>query len=125
MENLDPVNRRGEYAVITGGNRGIGFYTLLGLVSAGMKVIAGTICQIWETKWAFHSINSVFWAGCRDGRSKKQLFDKLMEAGISSESVEWISLDMASVDSVRNFAETILQKNVPISLLINNGDSFH
>jgi dehydrogenase/reductase SDR family protein X len=37
----DPLNRQGEYAIITGGNRGIGFYTLLGLQASGMKVIAG------------------------------------------------------------------------------------
>jgi dehydrogenase/reductase SDR family protein X len=38
----DPMNRREEYAIITGGNRGLGFYTLLGLQASGMKVIAGT-----------------------------------------------------------------------------------
>ena len=37
----DPLNRQGEYAIITGGNRGIGFHTLLGLQASGMKVIAG------------------------------------------------------------------------------------
>lgn len=36
------MNRREEYAIITGGNRGLGFYTLLGLQASGMKVIAGT-----------------------------------------------------------------------------------
>lgn len=39
----DPLNRQGEYAIITGGNRGIGFYTLLGLQASGMKVIAGKL----------------------------------------------------------------------------------
>lgn len=39
---LDTVNREGEYAVVTGGNRGIGWYTVKGLVDAGMKVIVGT-----------------------------------------------------------------------------------
>ncbi|KAI9555092.1 hypothetical protein GHT06_017607 [Daphnia sinensis] len=94
----DPVNRQGEYAVITGGNRGIGFYTIHGLLTSGMKVIAG----------------------CRDGRSKQQLFDKLAEAGFPTDSVEWINLDLSSLDSVRNFAKTVLDKNVPISLLVNN-----
>lgn len=94
----DPVNRQGEYAVITGGNRGIGFYTLHGLLTSGMKVIAG----------------------CRDGRSKQQLFDKLEEAGLPTDSVEWINLDLSSLDSVRDFAKIVLDKNVPISLLINN-----
>ena len=41
FHSSDPINRQGEYAIITGGNRGIGFYTLLGLQASGMKVIAG------------------------------------------------------------------------------------
>ena len=45
----DPLNRQGEYAIITGGNRGIGFYTLLGLQASGMKVIAGKLDQL--SKW--------------------------------------------------------------------------
>ena len=39
----DPVNRQNEYAVITGGNRGIGWYAIQGLVASGMKVIAGKL----------------------------------------------------------------------------------
>lgn len=41
--HVDPVDRKGEYAVITGGNRGIGWYTVKGLVENGMKVIVGKI----------------------------------------------------------------------------------
>ncbi len=37
----DPVKREKEYAVITGGNRGIGWFTVKGLVESGMKVIVG------------------------------------------------------------------------------------
>ncbi|XP_046437170.1 short-chain dehydrogenase TIC 32 B, chloroplastic-like [Daphnia pulex] len=94
----DPINRREEYAIITGGNRGLGFYTLLGLQASGMKVIAG----------------------CRDGRSKQQLFENLEEAGIPADSVEWINLDLSSLNSIRNFAKVVTDRNIPISLLINN-----
>lgn len=38
---IDAVNREGKYAVITGGNRGIGWYTVKGLVASGMKVVVG------------------------------------------------------------------------------------
>ena len=41
--NLDAIKREGEYAVITGGNRGIGWHTVKGLVKAGMKVIVGKL----------------------------------------------------------------------------------
>ena len=49
------------------------------------------------------------------------LFSKIEAAGLSSNSIEWINLDMSSMDSVLSFAKAILDKNVPISLLINNG----
>jgi len=46
LTHLDTVNREGEYAVVTGGNRGIGWHTVKGLVDAGMKVIVGTIIEV-------------------------------------------------------------------------------
>jgi short-subunit dehydrogenase len=70
----------------------------------------------------------VFWLyrvylniGCRDGTSKELLLKEVEKSGLPSGSVEWINLDMSSMDSVRNFAQAILIKNVPISVLINNG----
>lgn len=59
--------------------------------------------------------------GCRDGASKELLLKSVDKAGFPNGSVEWIHLDMSSLDSVRSFAQAILDKNVPISLLINNG----
>ena len=61
------------------------------------------------------------WSGCRDGPSKDILLKKVQAAGFPSTSIEWISLDLSSMDSVSSFARTILNKNVPISILINNG----
>ncbi|XP_057379880.2 dehydrogenase/reductase SDR family member on chromosome X-like isoform X1 [Daphnia carinata] len=94
----DPLTRKNEYAVITGGNRGIGWETAKILAESGMKVIIG----------------------CRDGPSREQLFKSIQEAKLPSGSIEWINLDMSSMDSVRSFAQAILDKDVPISLLINN-----
>lgn len=46
-----------------------------------------------------------------------------MEAnGVPTDAVEWISLDMSSLESIKSFAQAVLDKNVPISLLINNGN---
>lgn len=94
----NPVNRQGEYAVITGGNRGIGWHTVKKLVDSGMKVIVG----------------------CRPGNSKDILFKNMEANGIPTESVEWIGLDMSSLESIKSFAQAVLDKNVPVSLLINN-----
>ena len=70
-------------------------------------------------------INAFFFTGCRDGASKNLLFDNIEAAGLPSTSIEWINLDMSSMDSVRSFGQTILDKNVPISLLINNGMTYY
>ena len=59
--------------------------------------------------------------GCRDGPSKDLLYKSVEKEGLPTGSVEWINLDMSSMDSVRAFGQAILDKNVPISLLINNG----
>lgn len=59
--------------------------------------------------------------GCRDGPSKDLLYKSVEQAGFPTGSVEWINLDMSSMESVRAFGQAILDKNVPISLLINNG----
>jgi NADP-dependent 3-hydroxy acid dehydrogenase YdfG len=39
--HADPLKREEEYAVITGGNQGIGWFTIKALVKSGMKVIVG------------------------------------------------------------------------------------
>lgn len=45
----------------------------------------------------------------------------MAKQGWDEESVEWIELDLSSMDSVRTFVKRVLEKDVPISLLINNG----
>ncbi|XP_046647110.1 retinol dehydrogenase 12-like isoform X2 [Daphnia pulicaria] len=94
----DPLKREEEYAVITGGNQGIGWFTIKALVKSGMKVIVG----------------------CRDGPCKDQLYESIKNAGLPTGSVEWINLDLSSMDCVRAFGKAVLDKNIPISLLINN-----
>ena len=71
--------------------------------------------MILTLSYTFHS------TGCRDGTSKDVLLKEVEKVGLPAGSVEWINLDMSSMDSVRSFAQTILNKNVPISVLINNG----
>ena len=50
------------------------------------------------------------------------LLDKVSKAGLPADHVEWIDCDMSSMESVRSFGKKILEKNVSISLLINNGN---
>ena len=44
LNPADPIQRENEYAVITGGNQGIGWFTIKTLVESGMTVIVGKIC---------------------------------------------------------------------------------
>ena len=50
------------------------------------------------------------------------LLDKVSKEGLPADHVEWIDCDMSSMESVRSFGKKILEKNVSISLLINNGN---
>lgn len=116
------MSRSGEYAVITGGNRGIGWFVVQGLVTAGMKVIVGkSIYDTHEKRLILFS--SIKFQGCRDGKSREDLEEKLYEAGIPENTVMWVALDMSSMDSVKAFAGKIVEKNIPISILINNGET--
>lgn len=72
-----------------------------------------------STKCCF--VKTSICVGCRDGKSKDELEGKLFETGIPEGTVTWISLDMSSMDSVKVFAEKVIEKNIPISILINNG----
>ena len=45
---IETVDRKGEYAVVTGGNRGIGWYTVKGLADSGMNVIVGKNFLMWD-----------------------------------------------------------------------------
>ncbi|KAI8387468.1 hypothetical protein BD560DRAFT_382589 [Blakeslea trispora] len=87
-------------AVITGGDSGIGLEITHHLLVAGFQVILGT-----------HSIEQ-----CRKVMSEE--LQQFTESG----KISYISLDLASISSVRSFAEQVKLKvpNKDIQLLINN-----
>lgn len=90
-------NCEGQVAIITGGNRGIGLETVKGLCKANVRVIIA----------------------CRDGKSAGEAIDKVKEEFPSSK-VEFMELDLGSLDSVRKFANSFCSKNLPLHILINN-----
>ncbi|KAI9537812.1 hypothetical protein NQZ68_022474 [Dissostichus eleginoides] len=87
----------GKTVIITGGNTGIGKATALRLASRGARVILA----------------------CRN-RDKAQdaIADIQQETG--STDVFYMQLDLASMKSVRSFAETFLKTESRLDLLINN-----
>ena len=80
----------GHTLVITGGGRGIGYEAVKKFLSMGYHVILGV-------------------------RSPNDTLKKFTEG-----SFEAFELDLSSLNSVRNFAQRVLDKNKPIHVLLNN-----
>lgn len=88
----------GRTAIITGGTSGIGLETVKKLLSFGMNVIIGT--HISDDK-------------------KRQHEDALRRLYPESQVEIW-HLDLASMQSVKQFAFKFLESNRPLHILINN-----
>ncbi|XP_015680913.1 dehydrogenase/reductase SDR family member 13-like [Protobothrops mucrosquamatus] len=95
------VSLRGKTVLITGGNTGIGKATAVDLARRGARVILA----------------------CRDkARGESAVYDIRRESG-NSEVILMI-LDLASLNSVRAFAETFLKSEPRLDILINNAGVF-
>ncbi len=87
----------GRRVLITGANSGIGYFTALELARKGAHVLLG----------------------CRDKQKGEAALARLL-AEIPDGSVEIALLDLASLASVRAFAEAELARGLQLDLLINN-----
>lgn len=91
------VTLKGKTAIVTGSNTGIGKPTALDLAKRGARVILA----------------------CRNQqKAEAAVYDIRKESGNSE--VLYMHLDLASLKSVRNFAETFLKREPRLDLLINN-----
>ena len=93
----DIPNQMGRRALITGANSGIGYYTAVELAHNGAHVLLG----------------------CRDQAKGDAALARLRGANPRA-SAEVVLLDLASLASVRAFAETEVARGLPLDLLINN-----
>ena len=60
--------------------------------------------------------------GCRNTSAGTELITSIRQKdGITGGRADVLSLDLMSLDSVRDFATQVLGKNIPIHILINNG----
>lgn len=87
----------GQVVLITGANTGIGRVTARELARRGARVFAAGLSQ----------------------ERTQPLIDEVRAAG-GPGTVEWLALDLASLDSVRTCAQAFLARDLPLHVLINN-----
>jgi NAD(P)-dependent dehydrogenase (short-subunit alcohol dehydrogenase family) len=90
-------NQSGKTVIVTGANAGIGFETALALYQAGAHVILA----------------------CRNLSNAQQALTKIEEQK-GAGSLETGLLDLSSLASVKQFADTFIQSHQQLNLLINN-----
>jgi NAD(P)-dependent dehydrogenase (short-subunit alcohol dehydrogenase family) len=90
-------DQSGKTAIVTGANAGIGFETALALYEAGARVILA----------------------CRSQKNAEETLRRI-EQQKGRGTLETGVLDLSSLNSVRQFAETFTQKHPQLHLLINN-----
>ncbi len=116
-----PLNQeRKKVAVITGGNRGIGFEAVRVLLKMDYRIIIGKF-EIFEDFLENMSKSSNFFLGCRDVAGCKEKIKKLrIKNELSKCQVK--ELDLSKLDSVEKFADWVNGHEWPIDVLINNGN---
>lgn len=90
-------NRKGQVAIVTGGNKGIGLETVKGLCKGHVKVIMA----------------------CRDAEAAKKAIKELNEEFPQAE-VEFMELDLGNLSSVTKFVTDFKNKGLPLHILVNN-----
>jgi NAD(P)-dependent dehydrogenase (short-subunit alcohol dehydrogenase family) len=88
-------------AVVTGANGGIGYATAIALARRGMRVVLA----------------------CRS-EARGAAARQTLVAQTGSQAVEVLPLDLASLDSVRRFAEAFTARHPRLDLLVNNAGVF-
>jgi len=90
-------DQSGRIATVTGGNSGLGFETTKALAGAGAQVILA----------------------CRNTEKGEQAASEI-RAGDPDADIEVAELDLASLDSVRSFADRVRADHPTIDLMVNN-----
>ncbi|XP_051489850.1 dehydrogenase/reductase SDR family member on chromosome X isoform X1 [Apus apus] len=89
--------QNGKVAIVTGGDRGIGYQTVKHLARLGMHVVI---------------------AGNNE-REGQEAVKKIQEETLSGK-VEFLYCDLASMKSIRQFVQQFRAKNCPLHVLVNN-----
>jgi len=96
--NLNNIpSQKGKTAIVTGANAGLGFETTIGLAKKRIKVIMA----------------------CRNMDKAENAKNDILER-VPDADLEIMTLDLASLDSVRSFTQSFKEKYDTLDLLINN-----
>uniref|UniRef100_A0A8C7GP25 Dehydrogenase/reductase (SDR family) X-linked n=1 Tax=Oncorhynchus kisutch TaxID=8019 RepID=A0A8C7GP25_ONCKI len=110
--------QHGKVAIVTGGTRGIGYETSRHMASLGAHII---IAGQNELK-GVSAVKRI----CEENREAKDLISvlcivfKLMVCVCFVFSVEFDQLNLASLQSVRQFVQNIKRRGLPLHILVNN-----
>jgi len=91
-----------KVCIVTGGNSGVGLMTSIGLAKADFQVFIA----------------------CRSSSKARKAVDYIRKT-TGNCNVEFLPLNLASLESVRNFVTLFEQKNIPLHLLVNNAGIFN
>ena len=94
----DIPNLNGKVFIVTGANSGIGYESSLALAEKGATVVMA----------------------CRNADKAQQAMEKIKVA-VPAANVEVLELDLASLKSVREFADTFKKKYDKLDVLVNSG----
>ena len=97
MDCADIPDQSGRVAIVTGANSGLGLVTARELARAGARVVMA----------------------CRDEEKGREAV-RAVEVRAPGSELELEALDLASLDSVRSFAERVRERHAALDLLINN-----
>jgi len=100
LRKLVHLGMEGKVALVTGANTGIGLETARGLYRQGAHVVLA----------------------CRNEASahKAMMNIKASSPGTPASGLEYMHLDLSSLDSVRKFASAFKSKSKPLHVLVNN-----
>ncbi len=76
-----------------------------------------------ETARAFHETGAHFFFTARDVKKAQGVVEEIKQTGSSKAPIEFIEMDMDSLESVKRAAKEFLSRSSKINILVNNAGS--